>query len=156
MLLSVLFGCAKTFPPKTMETVDRNIRFSALQKNPSAFEGKSVLLGGVIIETQPHSEKTVLVISQRELNFNQNPVADEKSKGRFMVSTTEFLDPAIYRKGRKVTVIGRVTGEVIRPIDGVPYRYPVLQKVSLHLWPVAENMRSEPSFQFGINFGFGF
>ncbi|MBW2096675.1 MAG: Slp family lipoprotein [Deltaproteobacteria bacterium] len=139
-----------------MKTVDRDIRFEDLQKQPTAFEGKSVLLGGVIIETQTLSEKTVLVISQRELKFDQKPAADEQSKGRFMVSTTEFLDPAIYREGRQVTVIGRVAGETVRPMDGAPYRYPLLQKESLHLWPVAENMQSEPSFQFGINFGVGF
>ncbi len=149
-------GCAKAFPPETMETVDRDIRFSELHENPTAFEGKSVLLGGVIIETQNLSAKTVLVVSQRELNFSQKPVADEQSQGRFMVSATEFLDPAIYRKGRAITVIGQVAGEVVQPIGSVPYRYPLIQKASLHLWPVPENMQSEPSFRLGINFGFGF
>ena len=152
----MLFGCAKAFPPETLDTADRDIRFGEIQKNPSAFEGKSVLLGGVIIETQNLSTKTVLVVSQRELNFSQKPAADEQSKGRFMVSSPQFLDPAIYRKGRAITVIGRVVGEEVQPIDGVPYRYPLIQKEALHLWPAPENMRSEPSFQFGINFGFGF
>jgi outer membrane lipoprotein len=140
-----------------MKTVDRDVRFEDLQKNPTAFEGKSMLLGGVIIETQTLSGKTILVVSQRELDSSQKPVANDKSQGRFMISAMEFLDPAIYRKGRKITVIGRVTGEVVQPVeDVVPYRYPLILKTSLHLWPVEENMRSEPSFQFGVNFGFGF
>ncbi|MDZ7696122.1 MAG: Slp family lipoprotein [Deltaproteobacteria bacterium] len=152
----MLFGCAKAFPPETMDTVDRDIRFIELQKNPPAFEGKSVLLGGVIIEPQTFSEKTILVVSQRELDSNQKPVENDPSQGRFMVSAAEFLDPAIYRKGRAITVTGQVAGEVVQPIDGVPYRYPLIQKESLHLWPAPENIRSEPSFRFGINFGFGF
>jgi len=155
LLLSVV-GCASVFPPEEMKTLDGDIRFEDLQKHPTAFEGRSVLLGGVIIETQPLSGKTVLVISQRELDFDRKPIADEESKGRFMVSSTQFLDPAIYREGRKITVIGKVTGEVVRPIDGVPYRYPVIQKVSLHLWPVAAQRESEPSFRFGVGIGFGF
>ncbi|MFO7987578.1 MAG: Slp family lipoprotein [Desulfatiglandaceae bacterium] len=155
-LLLLSPGCASVFSSEAMKAVNPDIPFADLQKNPEAFQGKTVLLGGKIIKTENLSEKTVLVVSHRTLNSNDKPIGEEQSEGRFMVSVHDFLDPAIYREDRKITVIGRVVGSSVRPLNGTTYRYPIIEKKELHLWPVEEPLSTEPRIQFGIGIGFGF
>ncbi len=50
-------------------------------------------------------------------------------------STPEFLDPAVYAPGRRITVVGEVVGEEERKIGEVPYRYPVIKVERIRLWP---------------------
>jgi outer membrane lipoprotein len=51
------------------------------------------------------------------------------------VTTPQFLDPAVYAAGRRMTVIGTVTGEEERKIAELPYRYPVVAADAIKLWP---------------------
>ena len=155
-LLFLSLGCASVFSSESLKRVDSDISFRDLQRNPEAFQEKTVLLGGKIIETRNLSEKTVLMVSQRMLDSNHRPIREDQSQGRFMVHVPEFLDPAIYRRERNITVIGRVAGSSVLPLNGTPYRYPIIEKKELYLWPVEEPFSGEPTVQFGIGIGFGF
>lgn len=149
-------GCASVFSSEIRKEVDSSILFSELQKNPEAFQGKTVLLGGKIIEIENLAEKTMLTVLQRRLNASDKPIRSDQSEGRFMVSVQGFLDPAIYREQRLITVIGRVIGSSVLPLDGTTYRYPIIEKKELYLWPTEETLPQEPRVQFGIGIGFGF
>jgi outer membrane lipoprotein len=155
-LLLLSLGCASVFSSEALKEVNSNIPFMDIQRNPESFQGKTVLLGGKIINTQNFSEKTLLIVSQRMLNSNYKPIGEDQSEGRFMVSVHEFLDPAIYREERGITVIGRVAGSSVLPLNGTTYRYPIIEKKELYLWPVEEPLGKEPRIQFGIGIGFGF
>ena len=74
------------------------------------------------------------------------------SGGRFIAASTEFIDPALYRTGLLVTLVGKVQGMRIMRLEEVDYTYPVLAIREMHLWQ-PEELSPPPSFQFGIGFG---
>jgi outer membrane lipoprotein len=157
MIIAVVFpGCAPVISQEVMKDVDKAIRFEQLLENPEAYQGKTVLLGGDIIEAKNYPDKTLIVVLQRHLELRNRPAADGVSKGRFIVSISGFLDPAIYRKGRQITVVGSVSGEEVRPLGEIEYAYPVIAKRELYLWPSDESYLREPSVYFGVGVGINF
>lgn len=151
-----LTGCASAISPEMMKHVDQSIPFEGILQNPDAFQGKTVLLGGDIIETENFPDKTLIIILQRPLDSQEKPSGEDKSKGRFIVSVPGFLDPAIYEKGRQITVVGTVAGKEVRALDEIEYTYPIIDRRELYLWPKEETVETEPGVIFGIGFGFGF
>lgn len=146
-------GCAAVISQESLKTVDQDIRFEQLLENPDAYRGKVVLLGGEIINTENVPNKTVIVVLQRSLGYNKKPDSEGESKGRFIVSTPGFLDPAIYRPRRKITVVGSVMGKQVRPLGELEYAYPVIEKKELYIWPVEGAPATSPRFHIGIGIG---
>lgn len=149
----VVAGCAAVISQESLKTVDQDIRFEQLLENPDAYRGKVVLLGGEIINTENVPNKTVIVVLQRSLGYNKKPDSEGESKGRFIVSTPGFLDPAIYRPRRKITVVGSVMGKQVRPLGELEYAYPVIEKKELYIWPVEGAPATSPRFHIGIGIG---
>jgi len=129
-----------------MDRVDGHISFRELQSDPDRFKGVWVMLAGVIIAVRNAQEGTVINILQKPMDSDGRPLDTDASEGRFLVRTGQFLDSAIYHPGRLITVIGEVSGNEIRPIDEIRYRYPVLNEKFLHLWRPS----SGPLFFFGV------
>jgi outer membrane lipoprotein len=154
MTSSLLFaGCAAVISQEALEKTDKMLTFEKLLENPKAHKGKTLLLGGTIIETQNYSDKSGIVVLQRPLDFQKKPTAEDVSRGRFIVYTLGFLDPAIYRHGRKITVVGSVMGREVRPLDKMEYSYPVIEKKELYLWPSEETSVTGPRIHFGVGIG---
>lgn len=130
-------GCAhrvKAIPDALKEGVLR-VDFQELGRNPKAAIGKTVLLGGTIIETVNHKAGTRLEILQKPLDRYDRPLAGDESHGRFFIEQPEaFLDPAVYEKGRELTVVGKITEERVQHIGELEYRYPYIVVSHLHLW----------------------
>jgi outer membrane lipoprotein len=78
---------------------------------------------------------TEVELLTKPLDEQDRPRHGDASPGRVLVSTPHFLDPAVYAEGRRITVIGTVTGQEERKIGELPYRYPVVTAVDLRLWP---------------------
>lgn len=151
MLIPVLMaGCAPVISQEALEEVDQGIRFEQLLENPEAHEGRTMLLGGDIIKTQNLPEKTLIIVLQRPLGFREKPDTEGESKGRFIVSVQGFLDPAIYRPGRKITVVGTVEGKEVLPLGETEYSYPVISRRELYLWASEEYSATQPRVYFGI------
>jgi outer membrane lipoprotein len=112
--------------------------FEEVRDNPGVFKGKTVILGGEIVETRVAPDRTTLVVLERRLDAWEEPKGDDPSDGRFMVRASHFLDPIVYAPGRKVTVAGTVVGVETEPVGQAPYRYVVLQGEQVYLWPVRE------------------
>jgi len=152
----LLAGCAPVISKGALNEVDQDLRFGQLLENPEAYRGKTVLLGGNIIETQNFSDRTLIVVLQRPLGFRKKPTEEDVSRGRFIVYVPGFLDPAIYRPKRKITVVGSVIGKEVRPLGEIEYSYPVIEKKELHLWPAEESYVTGPRLHFGVAIGTGF
>ena len=139
-------GCAPTFPRETLDRVDRHISFKELQADPEKFKGAWVMFGGVVIASKNIKEGTVIEILHKPLASDGRPLETDATEGRFMVQTAEFLDSAVYHRGRLITVIGEVTGVKTMPIDEITYSYPLLLPKAVHLWRPS----SGPRLFFGI------
>jgi outer membrane lipoprotein len=151
----LLAGCAHVISKGVLQEVDTSVSFAQLSKDPEAYQGKTVLVGGDVIETQNLSDKTQVVVLQRPLGSRGEPGAGDVSEGRFIIQAPGFLDPAIYSPGRRLTVAGTVVGKEVRPLGEIEYTYPVIVKRELYLWPEEESASEEPKVHFGIGVGVG-
>jgi outer membrane lipoprotein len=130
----LLSACTPVISPQLMEQVDLNLTYSLLASRPDEFKGKIVLLGGSIVQTVPKPKESEIEIVQKQLSSSGEPYLTDKSEGRYLVVVDRFLDPAIYRSGRDITVAGEVQGSVLRRLGEIDYRYPVIAASELHLW----------------------
>ena len=150
----VVAGCAPVISQEALKEVDQGLRFEQVLENPDAYKGKMVLLGGEIIKTENFPDRTVIIVLQRSLGYRKKPISEGASKGRFIVSAPGFLDPAIYRPQRRITVVGVITGKEVRPLGEIEYAYPIISKKELHIWPSGGSPK-EPRVHFGIGVGIG-
>jgi outer membrane lipoprotein len=155
-LLTFLFttGCANVISPEMMKEVDTGIRFDKLQEDPEAYTGRRVLLGGDIIETKNYPDRTLIFVLQRSLDYRKRPVSGA-SKGRFIVSQPEFLDPAVYQPKRKITVVGKVIGKEAGKWGEMDCTCPLIESNELYLWPVIYPSTGEPEIQIDGQIGIG-
>jgi outer membrane lipoprotein len=156
MAVFLLAGCAHVISKEVLQEVDTSVSFTQLSKDPEAYQGKTVLFGGDVIETQNLSDKTLVFVLQRPLGSRGEPSGGDVSEGRFIITTPGFLDPAIYGPGRKITVAGTVVGKEVRPLGEIEYTYPIIEKRELYLWPEEEATSDEPDVRFGVGIGVGF
>lgn len=130
----LLAGCAGAFPPAALEGVDRRITVAGLRRDPAAFVGQRAILGGEVLATRPRPGQTEIEILARPLGPDDAPDRGDASEGRVLVRTGEFLDPAVYAEGRRITAVGRVAPPEERAIGDLPYRYPVMDADQIRLW----------------------
>lgn len=144
-------GCSpRLIPPEVLREVDPKLSLEEVRKDVDAQRGKRILLGGEIIEVHPAGAGTELEILEKPLNPAHYPMPIDDSEGRFILVYHGALDPALFKSGRRVTVVGKVSGSRAFP-DGAPV--PVLEERFLHLWPPGGRDPSEPTFSFGLGFG---
>ena len=129
----VIVSCAP-LSIEIMRQVDESLTYQVVQQDPQRYAGKTVLWGGVIIETINKMDVTVMKVRETELDFEKRPQHLDRSAGRFIVRSAGFLDPAIYKEGREITVAGEVAGKETLPLGDALYSYPVILAKEIHLW----------------------
>jgi outer membrane lipoprotein len=149
-LLALLFACAP-IPRQSLRDVDSTISFQALLKDPEKYQGKLVLLGGQIVTTTVGQGETWVEVLQHPLNWRQKPGDPDVSYGRFLLRFKDLRDPAVYAKGRMITVLGEVQGRRIMPFQKIEYAYPVLDPRESYLWK--SGAEGGTFFQFGLGVG---
>jgi outer membrane lipoprotein len=137
-------GCAHVISEDVLQAVNAEIEFAELLKAPKDYQGQMVLLGGIIVNTVNKAEGTLLEVYQTRMDSGGKPIDVDASQGRFLAIYEGFLDSAIYREGRKVTIAGIVQGERIMKIGQIDYHYPYLVIEELHLWKEDQPYRYEP------------
>jgi len=111
-----------------------NITFDMVLANPNFYKGRTVLWGGRIIETVNFRDGAELIVLQTPLDFLGEPDEPHASQGRFIARSPRFLDPAVYKADRAVTLAGVLHGAEDRAVDQTTYTYPVVMVEELHLW----------------------
>jgi outer membrane lipoprotein len=142
----LLVGCSPPFPKELLEKVEKNIPFTALQKDPAKYAGKLLMIGGIIVDTKNMKEGTRIEVLQMTLDGEGRPELTDDTGGRFLVMTQQFLDGAVYHRGRLITVVGEVAAPQVLPLGEIAYLYSVITAKALHLW----SPYSGPYFSFGI------
>ena len=115
-------GCSPPFPRDLMEKVDKGTAFAEVQKDPKAHAGKLLMLGGMIVETKNLRQGTRIEVLQKPLDGQGRPELTDATGGRFLVLTTQFLDGAVYHRGRMITVVGEVAPPQVLPLGEAEYR----------------------------------
>jgi outer membrane lipoprotein len=134
LLLGTLSGCGGPFSESTIEAARNQPSFGAIRQDPTAYKGRLVILGGKIAQIQNQKNATIVEVVQRPLGGDERPSSSNQSGGRFLAVTPKFLDPTIYKRGRKVTVAGRLSGMQPGTIGKRSYSYPLVTISQIHLW----------------------
>jgi len=147
---SISFVLALMVSLSACSVVSKNVReqaadlpFSALTQNPQAYSGQTVILGGYVACVANLPKQSRVMVLHAPLDFQDRPKAREKSQGRFMVVTDDFLDPMVYEKGRRITVAGTVTGQTTEKVADYAYTMPEVRAGEYHLW---EAWSSQPPY----------
>lgn len=134
--IAALFAFAACTPisKQALSQVNTTASFQDIRGNTDRFVGKTVLWGGVIIHTDVRGNGTFIKVLETKMDWEHRPKDVEKSGGRFLVYDRGFLDPAVYKHGTRITVIGKITGTESLPLGGINYRYPVVEAGYIYIW----------------------
>ncbi len=134
VVLLLAAGCAKPFPQDLLAKVEKNVTYQAFQDEPEKYDGKLLLFGGEIVDARNLEAGASIIVLQRPLDGECRPSWTAESGGRFLIVSKAFLDLGAFRRGRSITVIGRVDGSQAMPLRGTEYWYPLLVAEQLYLW----------------------
>lgn len=134
LVLIIFSGCAHVISKDILGETDTGLTFDELRKSPALYQGRTVLLGGVIVKTANKKEGTLLEVYQTTTDRRGKPIRLDMSGGRFLALYEGLLESEIYRKGRKVTIAGIVHGEKVMRLGEMDYHYPYLVVREIHLW----------------------
>ena len=129
-----LSGCAHVVSKEMRDRAESGISPDLFFRNPDAFTGRVIILGGFIARTMTgEGGSSYIEVVQNPLDSSGRPADRDVSSGRFLIFSEGRIDSTIYSAGREVTVAGEVLGKKIMPINGTEYAYPVIKSEELHL-----------------------
>lgn len=98
--------------------------------------GQRVRWGGEIINVEPRADVTCFEVLSRELYADARPNNHhDHSNGRFVACGKGFYDPAVYTKGRDLTVTGSLNGTEQHKVGEYTYTFPQVSADQVYLWP---------------------
>jgi len=141
--LSVLIlpvSCSVISKPVRSEA-EAPLPFDTLVTQADTFKGRTVILGGYILQTRNLESETIIKVLQVPLRVGEEPGLKDSSQGRFLIYHQGFLDPEVYRKDRVITVAGEVIGAGFEEMSGDPIQYLKIANREIFLWPEYETHR---------------
>ncbi|HYE38108.1 Slp family lipoprotein [Methylocaldum sp.] len=148
-----LSGCGSVLSRKAMDQVNPNLSPDIVLKNPKAFIGQTVLVGGTILSSENLQEGTLVEVLTYPTDRRGNPQLDEPALGRFLLLYPGYLDTLIYQQGRKVVAAGRIIGERVTDTGETNRAFPLLHPLEIEL---LSEYDTGPRFGIGLGFQFGF
>ena len=89
---------------------------------------------GRTTNTENKQNASRLTILAYPLNNDGKPLSSNLSSGRFIAIVNEFLEPTVYSRDRKITIIGDLIKTETVKIGEFPYEYPIVQEEHHYLW----------------------
>ncbi len=154
ILTGILSGCATGISKQARSAVTYYDTFAQLQQHPQDFIGETVFFGGKIIAIDALKKTTELTVLQLALDNQGYPQDNDHSEGRFIIVSDTLLDPAIYKTGHLVTVVGRFVSTENRLIGQRTYRYPRIKVREIRQWQPGREMSPRVRFRFGFGASF--
>jgi len=120
------------------------ITFKDVIKDPDAYEGRIVLISGIILGCKNTKEGTLIEILQKPADVEGRPKDVDESDGRFLALYDGYLDVAIYNRGREIVVAGEIKGKRVLPLGEIDYAYPLVSTKEIHLFKAKREERPYP------------
>ena len=138
-LFCLLLG-ACTNMPKTIQNMNVvDITYSQASQNIESHRNVPVRWGGIIIDVENEEDFSLIQVLSYPLNFSGRPQLDDSHGGRFVIKSTEFLDPMVYAKDNQISVVGTLDGDIQRTVGKKIIQVPLIQSMGIHLWPKRQN-----------------
>jgi outer membrane lipoprotein len=125
-------GCATVPAPLAGDNFSAVTPRQAVAQNAGA---QRVRWGGEILKVSPRTDATCFEILSRELNADARPNRRDHSEGRFIACKQGFFDPAVYTKGRDVTVVGALDGNEHHKVGEFDYTFAKVAADEIYMWP---------------------
>ena len=150
LLALMLAGCA-SYPdvPDAIRTAPpSDVSPSQVRDSEESFEGRRVRWGGTVLDVKNQAEESWVEVLAYPLESVGRPDTDARAQGRFFGRVGGFLDPAVYGRGRRITLVGALGESVVQKIGDHEYRYPVVRADAHHLWPRAADRSPSPYWDY--------
>ena len=139
-LLCGTFSCSP-IPRRYLAQAETGVTFMDLQRTPERYQGKTVILGGVIVHEETKDGRLWLRMKNRPLDENQRPHLsgdpEGPEAGHYWVALEAEKIPAHYHEWAQVTVVG----QVVSTKPGVKSD-PILAALYLRGWSRLSNQHS--------------
>ncbi len=164
IILTLLTGCSN-LSPAIRNAPKMDLRPQQVMQKPGHYKGSPVRWGGKIVSVENENDASRIQILAYPLNFYGRPQVDAKHRGRFVIESAKFLDPAVYEKDSEITVAGIFNGEVERKVGKKTLKLPLLTLTNAHLWPERrychhfddyDYYRYRPYYRYGFGYRYRF
>lgn len=91
--------------------------------------------GGEIIKVEPKNDVTCFEVLARGLYSDARPNRHDGNDGRFIACSKGFYDPAVYTRGRDLTIVGKLAGTEQHQVGDYNYTYAHVDADGVYLWP---------------------
>jgi len=131
-------GACATIPGKFVRQAEPGVTLTSLTKDPQAYRGKVVVLGGVVVAQKQEAGRVWLLVKNRPLDADYVPhipaSPNESEASDYWVVLSPGSLPKNYKNWSRLTVVGRVSDE--RPLrhERGTGKEPVLAAMYLRGW----------------------
>jgi|SRR5687768_4620236 starvation-inducible outer membrane lipoprotein len=135
-LWAMLAACGARIPPSLATQVDWNLSFPEIRRQPEAYVGRVVALGGIVTHVDAVDEGYRLIVMELPLDGSsrQRPAVNQPPRGLFVVLIPrQGLSPEL-RSGAEVTVVGEVLGKGKTSAAEGAEEAPLLEERYIHVW----------------------
>lgn len=145
-LLMLTSACSSILSEQVRSTADEETLFEEIFEDPHQHKGKIFLLGGEIVRLQYVGEKTEVEFAEIPLYRGGHPALGFDAGEHFFVLFPERVDETLLRKGKVMTIAGRVIGT--RQVRG--FDYPLFAYEEAYVW---DKLRQDRFPSFGAFLG---
>jgi outer membrane lipoprotein len=138
LLVLMLPAACAVISQQVRSEAEPDVPFKTLLADVEKYRGRTVILGGYILEINNQASATIIKVLQVPLKIGEEPGLKDRSEGRFHILHKGFLDPEVYSKDRAITVAGSVMGSDIEKIGDNQIPYLKIETREIYLWPEYE------------------
>ena len=158
LLICLLLSACAGLPSALKDVPVADIPYGQASQSINSYKDASVRWGGVIIDVENEQDSSLVQVLFHPLDSYGRPQLNKPGEGRFVIKSTEFLDPVVYAKDKEVTVAGILAGDIERTIGKRVVRLPLISATAIHLWPISERddfyRRGFYDYRFNPYFGY--
>ena len=152
-LIAILFiitfflqGCTYAISPETADKADKSIAYDSVQADPESFKDKLVIFGGTIAQLDTVDRGTLIIITQKPLDYWGKPERTGRTGGRFLAFYPGHLNELAYAPGVDITIAGEVLGAGNPLLGGRVYDDPVILVKEHKLWEREPRSQDKPKW----------
>lgn len=136
--LSLFVGCS-SLPSRYVRQAETGVTLTSLTESPESYQGKTVILGGVVVDQKQEGERLWLHLKNRPLDKDYRPHRPTVNAGPeaghyWIVVPNASALPHHWKHWARVTVVARVTD----PKSIEPTSEPVLTLLFMRGWTMGQ------------------
>ncbi len=135
LFICLLLTACSSLPPTIENPPALDLSYGNAIQDLTRYKNQPVRWGGVVAEVENEQNASLVQVLFYPLNSYGRPMLDEQPQGRFVLKSTQFLDPLVYAKNSEITVAGSLNGSIERTIGKKVVSLPLVVATTLYLWP---------------------